>query len=218
MVYCEVVRRRLKRRLLLGAMLAGCLHACLVPPSTPSAARRNTVTVPSAQTPPAAPPPKTDGLLPALKLAKSAAGLPISSDAVRVAISRESLWIGTPWRRVVDLPPEELRPLVGFGKRTKRGKSNDLYVLPLAEAAKAIVCGEPRNPARAVLYVDATTPYRLLVETVFTLGHGFAVMNFGVATETGTEALPLSLTTASPLPGGTTVLVLRDGYRVSHPA
>jgi hypothetical protein len=204
--------------LLLGALLAGSLQACLTPPNRPSAARPSAVTVPSAQATPAAPPPKTDGLLPALQLPESASGVPVSSDAVRVAISREALWIGTPWRRVLDLPPEEQRPLVGFGKRTKRGASNDLYVLPLAEAAKAIVCDEPRDPARAVLYVDATTPYRLLVETVFTLGHGFAVMNFGVATETGTEALPLSLTTASPLPGGTTVLVLRDGYRVSHPA
>jgi hypothetical protein len=71
----------------------------------------------------------------------------------------------------------------GVGHGSKRGRPNDLYIVPLGMALKrARDLDRPLRAAQnldaqseALVVADETTPYRLLCEVLFTLGqHEFA--------------------------------------------
>jgi len=67
----------------------------------------------------------------------------------------------------------------GIEGKYKRSGAADLYVVPLANALKGwrerdrqvrLATGKDPNTSEAVIIADASTPYRLLVEVLFTLG------------------------------------------------
>ena len=80
---------------------------------------------------------------------------------------------------MVRLPPPDQLAQAGVDARYKRNGPNDLYIVPLGQALgearrvdKAVreAKGEPAPSSEAVLVADASTPYRLFVEVLYTLG------------------------------------------------
>ena len=67
----------------------------------------------------------------------------------------------------------------GVEGKYKRSGPNDLYIVPLANALQSwrerdrqirLATGKDPNSSEAIIIADAGTPYRLLVEVLFTLG------------------------------------------------
>jgi biopolymer transport protein ExbD len=67
----------------------------------------------------------------------------------------------------------------GVEGKYKRSGPNDLYIVPLANALQSwrerdrqirLATGKDPNSSEAIIIADAQTPYRLLVEVLFTLG------------------------------------------------
>ena len=70
-------------------------------------------------------------------------------------------------------------PTHGIEGKYKRSGPNDLYVVPLANALQSwrerdrqvrIATGKDPSSSEAIVIADSNTPYRLLVEVLFTLG------------------------------------------------
>lgn len=121
--------------------------------------------------------PQTDDL----RLPASLSRMEQREQAVVVTISKTQILVGH--EKVVDLPGRDSVVQSGAGNREKRGRPNDLYIVPLGAALKR--ARELDRPLRAAQHLDAqsealvvadeTTPYRLLCEVLFTLGqHEFA--------------------------------------------
>ena len=77
------------------------------------------------------------------------------------------------------MPSRESMTQTGVGAANKRNGPNDLYITPLGNALtearksdKVIRQAKGLDPAtsEATIIADKTTPYRLLVEVLFTLG------------------------------------------------
>jgi len=65
------------------------------------------------------------------------------------------------------------------GRHKKNGTTNDLYIVPLANAAQTwrdrdvsirAAMGKDTSSSEAIIIADGNTPFRLLTEVVFTLG------------------------------------------------
>lgn len=122
--------------------------------------------------------PQTDDL----RLPASLARVAELEQGVVVTISKTQILVGD--EKVVDLPGRESVVQSGAGERVKRGRPNDLYIVPLGVALKrardldrtlrAAKKLDPRH-SEALVVADETTPYRLVCEVLFTLGqHEFA--------------------------------------------
>ncbi|APS00828.1 adventurous gliding motility protein [Pajaroellobacter abortibovis] len=68
---------------------------------------------------------------------------------------------------------------LGVEAKYKRNGPNDLYIVPLANSLQSwrerdkqvrIATGKDPSSSEAIIIADATTPYRLLTELLFTLG------------------------------------------------
>lgn len=127
-------------------------------------------------------------------LASSSASIPQSKDltlpasvmvaeaaqeGVVVAISKTQILVGDETTPVVLLPSRDQLAQSGVDAKYKRSGPNDLYIVPLANALsharetdKEIrrTKGQDTSSSEAIIVADATTPYRLLVEVLFTLG------------------------------------------------
>lgn len=127
-------------------------------------------------------------------LASSSASIPQSKDltlpssvmvaeaaqeGVVVAISKTQILVGDETTPVVLLPSRDQLAQSGVDAKYKRSGPNDLYIVPLANALsharetdKEIrkAKGQDASSSEAIIVADATTPYRLLVEVLFTLG------------------------------------------------
>ena len=113
--------------------------------------------------------------------------------------------------QLTPVPPNAVH---GVDASYKRNGPNDLYIEPLAKAF------QKQSNRDAVLAVDPSIPYRLLVEVLFTLGQNEAKrIHLLVRTPTGTAsiepALPRAPTT-HPTPRATPsldllVIIARDG-------
>jgi len=100
-----------------------------------------------------------------------------SQEGVVVTVSKSQILVGDD--RVLTLPSRESMVQTGVGANNKRNGPNDLYVTPLGnalnEARKSDKLirqkkGLDASSSEAVIIADKTTPYRLLVEVLFTLG------------------------------------------------
>jgi len=100
-----------------------------------------------------------------------------SQDGVVVTVSKSQILVGD--NRVLKLPSRESMVQSGVGASNKRNGPNDLYITPLGNAlAKARKTdkilrqkkGKDPNTSEAIIIADETTPYRLLIEVMFTLG------------------------------------------------
>lgn len=117
--------------------------------------------------------PQSDDLrLPLATITQQAA-----EEGVRVTISKSQILVGDD--TVVSLPGRESLVQTGVGAMFKRSGPNDLYIVPLGNALQAarktdklIRQAKGLDPAssEAIVIADATTPYRLLIEVLFTLG------------------------------------------------
>lgn len=100
-----------------------------------------------------------------------------SQEGVIVTISKTQILVGD--NRVLKLPSRESMVQTGVGASNKRNGPNDLYITPLGNAlAKARKTdkilrqkkGKDPSVSEAIIIADQTTPYRLLIEVMFTLG------------------------------------------------
>ena len=112
-----------------------------------------------------------------LKLPISIVKTPPGQEGVLVTISKSQIIVGD--SKVLTLPGRESTAQTGVGARYKRGGPNDMYIVPLGSALqsarrtdKAIRAAKGLDPAssEAIIIADQTTPYRLIIEVLFTLG------------------------------------------------
>ncbi|HSO00388.1 MAG TPA: biopolymer transporter ExbD [Candidatus Nanopelagicales bacterium] len=102
-----------------------------------------------------------------------------SQEGVVVVISKSQILIGDDPNPVALLGSPEQLAQGGLDVRYKRSGPTDLYIVPLANALshardtdKAIRAAKGLDPSssEAIIVADATTPYRVLIEVLFTLG------------------------------------------------
>lgn len=102
-----------------------------------------------------------------------------AQEGVVVVISKSQILVGDDPNPIVLLPSREQLAQSGVDAKYKRSGPNDLYIVPLANALsharetdKAVrtAKGLDASSSEGVIVADATTPYRLLIEVLFTLG------------------------------------------------
>lgn len=102
-----------------------------------------------------------------------------SQEGVVVVVSKSQILVGEDANPLVLLGPREQIAQAGVDAKYKRSGPTDLYIVPLANALqharetdKAIRAAKGLDPStsEAIVVADATTPYRLLIEVLFTLG------------------------------------------------
>jgi biopolymer transport protein ExbD len=102
-----------------------------------------------------------------------------AQDGVVVVISKSQILVGDDPSPIVTLPSREQLAQSGVDAKFKRSGPNDLYIVPLANALshardtdKAIRMAKGLDPStsEAIIVADSTTPYRLLIEVLFTAG------------------------------------------------
>jgi biopolymer transport protein ExbD len=112
-----------------------------------------------------------------LKLPTSVLDTEASQEGVVVTVSKTQILVGDD--RVLKLPSRESMVQTGVGAANKRNGPNDLYITPLGNALakarktdKLILQRKGKDPStsEAIIVADHTTPYRLLMEVMFTLG------------------------------------------------
>jgi biopolymer transport protein ExbD len=96
---------------------------------------------------------------------------------VAVLVSRTQIVVGESSEPVVALPGRDVLASSGLGASLKRGGANDLYVVPLGNAL--FVAREQADavrkvqglsgPVEGVLIADSDTPYRLVLEVLYTM-------------------------------------------------
>jgi biopolymer transport protein ExbD len=98
-------------------------------------------------------------------------------EGIIVTISKSQILLGE--NKILSLPGRESTAQTGVSAEHKRGGPNDLYIVPLGNALQAarktdIAIRRAKNldpsSSEAIIIADRTTPYRLLIEVLFTLG------------------------------------------------
>jgi biopolymer transport protein ExbD len=114
-----------------------------------------------------------------LRLSRTILATDPSDQGVILVISKSAVLLGEEGEPVVTLPSREQLASQGLDARHKRSGPNDLYIVPLANALrnarkidKAVRAakGLDTSTSEAIIIADATTPYRLLIEILYTLG------------------------------------------------
>lgn len=114
-----------------------------------------------------------------LSLARSVMKGEPSDKGVILVISKSAILLGEEGVPVVKLPSREQLATQGLDARHKRSGPADLYIVPLAnrlqdarkvQEAIARAKGDESSVSEAIIIADATTPYRLLIEVLYTLG------------------------------------------------
>jgi len=102
-----------------------------------------------------------------------------AQEGVVVTISKSQILVGDDPNPIVLLPSREQLAQSGVDAKYKRSGPNDLYIVPLATALshardqdKRIRTAKGLDPStsEAIIVADSTTPYRLFIEVLFTLG------------------------------------------------
>lgn len=102
-----------------------------------------------------------------------------SDEGVVVVVSKTQILVGENPEPIVLLPSREQLAQSGVDAKYKRTGPNDLYIVPLANALSAAretdkkvraAKGLDTASSEAIIVADATTPYRLFIEVLFTLG------------------------------------------------
>lgn len=101
---------------------------------------------------------------------------PREPEAVVIFVSQSQILVGEDPRPVVPLPARDQLVQSGVEARYKRSGPNDLLIVPLANALAREAGAAPtgaqgdERPREAIVIADASMPYRLLVEVLFTIG------------------------------------------------
>ncbi len=112
-----------------------------------------------------------------LRLPRSVVRTQPSENGVVLTVSKTQILVGD--RKVLDLPGRESLALTGVGAQEKRSGPNDLYIVKLGNALQSArkldrrvreAKGQDPSTSEAIILADGTTPYRLLIEVLFTLG------------------------------------------------
>lgn len=102
-----------------------------------------------------------------------------SDEGVVVIVSKTQILVGENPEPIVLLPSRDQLAQSGVDARYKRSGPNDLYIVPLANALSSAretdkkvrtAKGLDAATSEAIIVADSTTPYRLLIEVLFTLG------------------------------------------------
>ena len=100
-----------------------------------------------------------------------------SQEGIVVTVSKSQILVGND--KILSLPGRESLVQSGVDASLKRSGPNDLYIVPLGNALQAArktdklvrqAKGLDPTASEAIIIADKTTPYRLLVEVLFTLG------------------------------------------------
>ena len=100
-----------------------------------------------------------------------------TEEGVVVTVSKTQIIVDDD--RVLTLPSRESMAQTGVGASNKRSGPNDLYIVPLGSSLQAArktdklirqAKGLDPSTSEAIIIADHTTPYRLLIEVLFTLG------------------------------------------------
>ncbi len=114
-----------------------------------------------------------------LQLSRSVMQGDPSDQGVILVISKSAILLGEEGAPVIRLPPREQLAQQGLDARHKRSGPNDLYIVPLANRLrnarkldKAVRAAKGLDPktSEAIIIADKSTPYRLLLEVLYTLG------------------------------------------------
>ncbi len=98
-------------------------------------------------------------------------------EGIIVTISKTQLLVGD--NKILSLPGRESTAQTGVQSQFKRGGPNDLFIVPLGNALQSArktdvairrAKGLDPSSSEAIIIADRTTPYRLLIEVLFTLG------------------------------------------------
>jgi biopolymer transport protein ExbD len=88
---------------------------------------------------------------------------------ITVIVSRSQIILVQEAKAVVPLPSREKLVSAGVDAAYKRCGANDYLIMPLRDAVGRKAAGAPGG-AEAAVIVDADSPYRLLLEVLFTMG------------------------------------------------
>jgi biopolymer transport protein ExbD len=114
-----------------------------------------------------------------MQLARSIMKGDPSDQGVILMISKSAILLGEEGEPVIRLPSREQLAQQGLDARHKRSGPNDLYIVPLAnrlrnarklDKAVRAAKGLDATTSEAIIVADAQTPYRLLIEVLYTLG------------------------------------------------
>jgi len=94
---------------------------------------------------------------------------PTPTQGISVIVSKSQIILAQEAKAVVALPNREKLVSAGVDPKYKPCGANDYLILPLRDAVGQKAAGAPGG-AEAVVIFDADTPYRLLLEVLFTLG------------------------------------------------
>jgi biopolymer transport protein ExbD len=109
-----------------------------------------------------------------LTIPKSVLSSEASQEGLPVLISKSKITVDDN-----DVCPVPANATLGIEAKYKRSGANDLYIVPLANALQAYRDKDKRvraargvdpSSSEAIIIADKDTPYRLLVEVLFTLG------------------------------------------------
>jgi len=98
-------------------------------------------------------------------------------EGINVTISRSQILVGE--NKILSLPGRESQAQTGVGAQFKRGGPQDLNIVPLGNALQAArktdvairrAKGLDPSSSEAIIIADRSTPYRLLIEVLYTLG------------------------------------------------
>jgi biopolymer transport protein ExbD len=112
-----------------------------------------------------------------LRLPKSIIQAQPSGEGVVVTVSKSQLLVGD--KKVLELPGRESLAQTGVGAQEKRSGPNDVYIVKLGNALQSArkldrkvreAKGLDASTSEAIIVADGSTPYRLLIEVLFTLG------------------------------------------------
>jgi biopolymer transport protein ExbD len=102
-----------------------------------------------------------------------------AQEGTSIVISKTQILVGEDPHPVVLLPSRDSLAQSGIDAKYKRNGPNDLYIVPLANALQSArqtdkqirqAKGLDPTSSEAIVIADNTTPYRLLIEVLFTLG------------------------------------------------
>jgi biopolymer transport protein ExbD len=100
-----------------------------------------------------------------------------SMEGVVVTVSKSQILVGD--EKILSLPSRQSLAQSGVGAQYKRSGPNDLYIVPLGNALQSarktdklvrLAKGLDASMSEAIVIADNTTPYRLFIEVLFTLG------------------------------------------------
>jgi biopolymer transport protein ExbD len=114
-----------------------------------------------------------------LSLPSSVITTEAAQEGVVIMVSKSQILVGDDPNPIVMLPSPEQLAQSGVDSKYKRSGPTDMFIVPLANALsharetdKAIrtAKGLDASSSEAVIVADAGTPYRLLIEVLFTAG------------------------------------------------